>query len=347
MKTLAGQPYRNTRNIMVERLLRYVEPVQPETELDEVFARFSGNESLPAIPVVKNDRPVGLISRYEFVDSLARSSRSERTVKGLCMDIMNAQPLLVEKSMPLHELSGFLSESGIRHFADGYIITEQGRYIGISTGQDLLREITRAHMETARYANPLTSLPGNVPANEHIEHLFQSGNSFAVCYADLDNFKPYNDVCGYRKGDELIQFTARLFGNVCDPVHDFIGHTGGDDFILVMQSRDWEQRCHRALSAFARTSPTLFDKDHLSFGGYLTGDRKGRIVHHPLPTLSLGAAWVIPELFGSHHEVAEAAAAATGMAKEKRGNSLFIERRRPQSHEATGEQPQGTEAHYG
>ena len=91
---------------------------------------------------------------------------------------MNAAPLLVEKSTPIHELSGFLSESEIRHFTDGFIITEQGRYIGIGTGQDLLREITKAQIETARYANPLTLLPGNVPINEHIEYLLQSGKSF-------------------------------------------------------------------------------------------------------------------------------------------------------------------------
>ncbi|MGA9665173.1 MAG: diguanylate cyclase [Gallionella sp.] len=347
MRKFAGQSYGNASSLMVETVLRRVIPVQPETQLEEISARFSGDESLLSIPVVKNDRPVGLISRHEFVDKLARSSSSERTGEVLCMHIMDAQPLLVERSMPLHELSGFLSESGIRHFAEGFIVTEQGRYIGIGSGQDLLRKITSAHMEAARYANPLTSLPGYVPVNAHIEHLLQSRVCFAVCHADLDNLKPYNDVCGYSKGDELIRFTARLLCNICDPVHDYIGHTGGDDFIVILQSRDWEQRCHRALSAFARTSPTMFDKDHLTFGGYLTGDRKGRIVHHPLPTLSLGVAWVIPEFFGSHHQVAEAAAAAKQMAREKPGNSLFVERRRPQLREMTGGQPRGAEAHYG
>ncbi len=261
--------------------------------------------------------------------------------------MMNAEPLLVEKSTPIQELSEFLSESEIRHFTDGFIITEQGRYIGIGTGQDLLLEITKAQIETSRYANPLTLLPGNVPINEYIEYLLQSGESFAVCYGDLDNFKPFNDVCGYRKGDELIQFTARLLGAVCDPVHDFIGHIGGDDFILVLQSPDWEQRCHRALTAFAHTSSALFDKDHRSIGGYLTGDRQGRIVHHPLPTLSIGVVWVNPELFDSYHEVAEAATVAKKMAKEKPGNSLFIERRRLQQHQIAEEQHESAGAYYG
>ncbi|MEO8332524.1 MAG: diguanylate cyclase [Gallionella sp.] len=333
MKTPVKKPYGNTRNITVETVMRYVEPVQPETEIEKIFANFSDNKNLLAIPVVKHGHPLGLISRYEFVDNLDQPYRRKLLGKELCADVMNSAPLLVEKSTPVNEVSGFLSESEIRHFTDGFIITEQGRYIGVGTGQDLLREITKAQIETARYANPLTLLPGNVPINEHIEHLLQSGKKFAVCCADLDNFKPLNDVCGYSKGDELIQFTAKLLGNICDPVHDFIGHIGGDDFILVLHSTDWEQRCHRALSMFARTSSAVFDKDHRSIGGYLSEDRQGRTVHHPLPTLSIGVIWVNPKLFSSHHEVAEAATVANKMAKEKPGNSLFIERRELQQPE--------------
>lgn len=327
------RPSRSTRGIAVETLLRHVESVQPDTEIEQIFVHFSADKNLRSIPVVKHGRPVGLINRHQFLESFIQPSHCELHGNKPCTELMNAKPLLVEKSTPIHELSGFLSESDIQHFTDGFIITEQGRYIGLGTGQDLLREITKAQIEAARYANPLTLLPGNVPINEHIEHLLQSGKSFAVCYADLDNFKPFNDVYGYCKGDEAIQFTGKLLANVCDPKHDFIGHIGGDDFILVMQSSDWELRCNRALSAFAQTSAVLFDNEHRAIGGYLTGDRHGRIVHHPLPTLSIGVTWVNPELFSSYHEVAEAASDSKKMAKQKPGNSLFIERRRLHQHE--------------
>ncbi|MBI5430787.1 MAG: GGDEF domain-containing protein [Nitrosomonadales bacterium] len=329
----AEQPYRNSRSATVESILRYIDPAQADTEAEKILVRFTENKELRAIPVVKNGRPAGLINRYEFIDTFAQPYRRELLGKKPCAEIMNAEPLLVEKSTPTHELSGFLSESEIRHFTDGFIITEQGRYIGIGTGQDLLREITKTQIETARYANPLTLLPGNVPINEHIEYLLQSGKPFAVCYADLDNFKPFNDVCGYRKGDEAIQFTGRLLGWACDPRHDFIGHIGGDDFILVMQSTDWEKRCHQALESFSQTSSVLFEKEHRAIGGYLSEDRQGRIVHHPLPTLSIGVVWVTPGMFRSHHEVSEAATSAKKMAKKKPGNSLFIERRELQQPE--------------
>lgn len=323
----AEQPYGSKCSITVEALLRYIEPLQPNTEIEKVFACFSANKELRAIPVVKNGRPVGLISRYEFVDSFARPYRRELLGRKPCQNMMNSAPLLVEKSTPIHELSSFLSESGINHFTDGFIITEQGRYLGFGTGQDLLREITNAQIETARYANPLTLLPGNVPINEHIDFLLQSGKSFAVCYCDLDNFKPFNDVYGYRKGDEMIQFTGKLLNHACDPQHDFIGHIGGDDFILVMQSRDWEKRCNQALASFAQTALMLLDESHRSAGGYSSEDRQGRVVHHPSPTLSIGVVCAAAESFHSHHEIAEAATVAKKMAKKKPGNSLFIEQR--------------------
>jgi GGDEF domain-containing protein len=347
MKTNAVQSYEYSRNITVEMVLRYIEPAQPETEIEKIYFDFSKNKHLHAKPVVKNGRPVGLINRHEFVDAFSQPYRREMLGKKPCSSIMNPEPLMVEKSTPTLELSGFLSESDIRHFTDGFIITEQGRYLGIGTVQDLLREITKKQFETARYANPLTLLPGYVPINEHIEHLLQSGKSFAVCYVDLDNFKPFNDVCGYRRGDELIQFTAKLLDAAFDPAHDFIGHTGGDDFIVVLQSKDWEQRCHRALSAFARNSASVFDNDHRSIGGYLTSDRQGRNVHHPLPTLSIGGTWVTPELYESHHEIADVATVAKKIAKEKPGNGLFVERRTLHQHQLTELHISATEASHG
>jgi len=321
------QPYSSRRSITVEVLSRYVEPVHPDTEIDKIFTCFSANKDLRAIPVVNHGRPVGLISRFEFVDCFSQPYRRELLGKKGCKKIMCAEPLLVEKTTPIHELSSFLSESQIRHFTDGFIITDQGRYIGFGTGQDLLREITNAQIETARYANPLTLLPGNVPINEHIDFLLQSGKSFAVCYCDIDTFKPFNDVYGFRKGDELIQITGKLLKNACDLQSDFIGHIGGDDFILVMQSADWENRCNQVLASFSRETLVLFDEKHRSAGGYSSEDRQGNIVHHPLPTLSIGAIWADGEAFHSHHEVAEAASVAKKMAKKKTGNSLFVERR--------------------
>ncbi|MCX7192469.1 MAG: GGDEF domain-containing protein [Proteobacteria bacterium] len=309
------------------KLLSYVEPVQPETSNDQVFERFSGNPALHIIPVVKNGLPVGLINRYQFIDAFAKPFQRELIGKKSCYKLIQSEPLLVEKNMPIEELSHFLAEADTRHFADGFIITENGRYIGVASGQDLLRELTKMQLESARYANPLSLLPGNVPINEHIERLLQANTSFIACYCDLDHFKPFNDAYSYRKGDEMIQLTARLLGWACDHNQDFIGHIGGDDFILLMQSRDWKTRCEQALRSFEQAASLLFKEEHLIDGGYSSEGRDGQIHFHPLTSLSIGAISVSPGQFMSHHEVSAAMSCAKKMAKKIPGNSLFIEQR--------------------
>lgn len=313
--------------ITAANLLTYVEPAHPDSTNDLIFERFAENASLRIIPVVRNGMPLGIINRYSFIDRFAKPFQRELHGKKSCCELCQNEPLLVEKSMPIEELSHFMAEADSRHFADGFIITENGRYIGLASGQDLLRELTQMQLEAARYANPLTLLPGNVPINQHIERLLHANTPFVACYCDLDNFKPYNDTYSYRKGDEMIQLTGRILSWACDPKLDFIGHIGGDDFILLMQSRDWKTRCEHALRSFEQAASLMFQEEHLVAGGYSSEGRDGVVKFHPLTSLSIGAIEVSARQFHSHHEVSAAMTDAKKMAKRISGNSLFVEPR--------------------
>ncbi len=309
------------------KLLSYIEPVQPDMLIDHIIDRFNIDPTLRAIPVVSSGKPVGLINRYSFIDRFAKPYQRELHGKKPCRELIQNTPLLVEKNMPIQELSHFLAESEDRHFADGFIITEQERYIGFASGQALLRELTQMQLEAARYANPLTLLPGNVPINEHIGRLLNADTPFVACYCDLDHFKPFNDTYSYRKGDEMIQLTGRVLSWACDPKLDFIGHIGGDDFILLMQSRDWQTRCEQALRSFEQAASLMFREDHLAAGGYTSEGRDGTVKFHPLSSLSIGAIKIEAGQFPSHHEVSAAMTDAKKMAKKMQGNSLFVEQR--------------------
>ena len=313
--------------MIAQKLLRHIEPVNPETENNQILERFSANPMLRVIPVVQHGIPVGLINRSNFIDHFVKPFQRELLGKKPCSLSMQKEPLLVEKNMPIEELGHFIADADERHFNYGFIITDQGRYIGIASGQDLLRELTQMQITAARYANPLTLLPGNVPINEHIEHLLQAGTPFYACYCDLDNFKPYNDVYSYRHGDEMIQLAGRILSWACDPHLDFIGHIGGDDFILLTRSRDFRARCEQALRSFEQAASLLFKPEHLTAGGYTSEDRHNQAIFHPLVSLSIGASHITAERYFSHHEVSAAATAAKKMAKRTAGNKLFIEQR--------------------
>src|SRR5690606_18071690 len=108
---------------------------------------------------------------------------------------------------------------------------------------------------------------------------------------------------------------------------DFVGHIGGDDFIVVFRSEDWRERCQRVLNQFDSATAHLYKPVHLEQGGYIADDRQGRAVFHRLISLSLGVIEVDTALPYSSYQVAEFAAAAKSEAKKILGNSMFVERR--------------------
>jgi diguanylate cyclase (GGDEF)-like protein len=317
------------RKVTLHRLVLEVEPVSPTDDNDIVYARFDGNTDLLMVPVVTEGKPLGLIHRHHLIDRFARPYRRELYARRACTTFMDSAPLVVDVNMSIHELSALVVESDHRQLSEGFIITEHGRYLGIGKGHDLMREITQMQITAARYANPLTLLPGNVPITEHMGRLLEAGEVFCVCHCDLDNFKPYNDMFGYHKGDDVILLTARVLQACCDAEYDFLGHVGGDDFILLFQSPNWEARCTQVLSEFENALRAILPEEAGARGGFQSEDRRGQQVFYPFPTLSIGAVLVERNTQASHLEVSAAAAEAKRQAKRTAGNSLFVERRQP------------------
>lgn len=324
------------RNATIEkRLLRKVAPVLESTHNDTVYRRFDDEPDLDALPVVKEDgTPVGLINRHFLVDRFARPYHRELYGRKPCSALMDGEPLVVDMHLSIQELSKIVAGSDRRHLANGFIITDQGRYLGMGSGHDLMREITELQIDAARYANPLTQLPGNVPVNERIDHYLEAKVPFCVAYCDLDHFKPFNDVYGFSQGDEIIRLTGRILCEAVDASQDFVGHIGGDDFILVLRSDDWEGRCQGALERFGREVTIFFSDADRERGGYVTENRRGEKEFHPLTTLSIGAVTAEPGMFASCMELSAVAAETKKMAKKIPGNSLYLNQREYGQREA-------------
>jgi len=335
LRPSTGQPPVRSQSAMsratAERLLVMTQPVSPGTNNLEVLARFIRQPDLQSLPVVEDGIPMGLLNRYAFTDLMSRPYSQELYGKRSCTQFMEPEFLVVDQSITIHALSERVVESDPRHILHGFILTRGGRYIGMGSGHDLMREITQMQLSAARYANPLTQLPGNVPIQEHLVARLDSQQPFAVCYWDLDHFKPYNDVYGYRRGDELIQWTGRLLQQRFTNTDDFIGHVGGDDFITVLQDANWEQDVRGLLAQFEAESHAFFNEADAARGGYSSEDRKGHLEFHPLVSLSVGVVCVLPGVYANVHEVAAAASAAKKMAKREAGCSCFLERRLPQA----------------
>lgn len=313
--------------------------VAPATPSQDVLELMMLNPDQHAVAVVEDGIPVGIIHRPAVLDRFIGLYGRELYGKKPCSDFMDADPLIVDKATRMTELSELVVKKGKTAFTQGFVITAEGRYLGLGSGFDLMREVTEMQIVAARYANPLTGLPGNVPIQEHMERLLVNEQTFVTAYFDLDHFKPYNDVYGFRRGDDIIQLLARILQESCVPELDFIGHIGGDDFVVLFQSLDWEVRCHGMLARFDRECLALFNPEHVEAGGYYSEDRRGTMAFHTLVSLSIGAVLVDPAHFHQYQEVARAASEAKHLAKRVDGSSLFVDQRRMPFGRRLAEEP--------
>lgn len=140
-------------------------------------------------------------------------------------------------------------------------------------------------------ANPLTRLPGNISILNELSRRLESKTLFCVCYLDLDKFKAYNDTYGFEHGDDVIRETARVmirnaqkYGNP----DDFIGHIGGDDFVIVTTPEKSDIICEEIIKDFGKTSPSFYNEEDRKKGYIIAHDRKGNLINVPLISISIG-----------------------------------------------------------
>ena len=305
--------------------LLHAPPVAPHASNDEVQEIFLAHEDLHAVAVVDDGRPVAIVNRQTFMQHYAQPYFKEIFGRKPCFLHANHAPRLIEREHDVDELVGILTSQDQRYLADGFIVTENGRYVGLGTGEQLVRSVTEVRLEAARHANPLTFLPGNIPISQHIARLLDKGAEFVACYADLSDFKPFNDHYGYWRGDEMIRLVAQVLLAHSDAQHDFVGHVGGDDFVVLFQSADWLPRCERIVEQFRTLALALYDENARAAGGIEAEDRHGVPRFFRCTTLVIGAVRILRGAFSKVEEVANQAALAKHEAK-RQGDLVWVRR---------------------
>ena len=176
--------------------------------------------------------------------------------------------------------------------------------------------------------NPLSKLPGNTSVQQAIVKAI--GKPLAVCYIDINNFKPYNDAYGFARGDEVIRMLARIISNtVKESVEGgFSGHIGGDDFVFLVPLEQAETVCKTIIHHFDLVVSSIFGEKEKANGYYLSRDRKGN--EQKVPLMGIAIAVVPTNIPGLQHagKVAEIAAELKKVAKKSQESCYIIERRK-------------------
>lgn len=181
-------------------------------------------------------------------------------------------------------------------------------------------------------ANPLTHLPGNVSIERHVEDALKAKRPLAVLYLDLNQFKSYNDAYGYEHGDSVIKATAQLLMRVArEEAHapgSFVGHIGGDDFIIISSPEKMEGLCRRIISEFDALAPSFYKEEDRKRGKIVSTDRQGKIGEFPFISIAIGVCHNRHRPLKTYAQIAEYGAELKKHAKEKAGSAYVLDRRR-------------------
>ncbi len=192
-------------------------------------------------------------------------------------------------------------------------------------------DVLLARTERNVAVHPSTRLPGTTEIEREIRTRLESGALFAICYADLDHFKEFNDRYSYYDGDRVILIVSRILRDVVKglcPSNGFVGHIGGDDFIIILPlDRVWEV-CGETISVFDTLIPYQYSAQDRRTGYFFGKDRRGHLHRVPLMTLSIGIVTNEHRQFSHPAEVSETATEMKMYAKTLPGSVFVVDRRR-------------------
>ena len=290
----------------------------------EAFRKQANLNSLAVLD--EKGRPRGIVHRHSLADVLLKPFGTDLFARKPISRLMSDDFLAVERGQSLQQVSRLLTSRARQRIEEDFIITQAGRYLGMGRVIDVLKLITEQKIQQARYANPLTLLPGNVPIQQCLARLLEQHRDAAVCYVDIDSFKPFNDLYGYARGDEALLCLARCLSSCVDPSADFVGHIGGDDFMLVIASPDWQARLETLTADFLGQCRRFYRSEHLDAGCFIAHNRQGQRETFPLLSLSIGVVQLHAEACASLDagKLAELASQAKRQAKEAAGSSISL-----------------------
>ncbi|MDX8397793.1 MAG: GGDEF domain-containing protein [Mariprofundaceae bacterium] len=303
------------------------EAIHINTLAADILQRFRNDKSINSLAVVNDEQLVlGLVTRRNTLAVFGHQFAHDLN-KGKGVEIlMDENPASFDINTDIDMMSRSMTErEAICHF-DPAIITCNGIYHGLLSIITLLKSITDIRLQQAYDCNPLSRLPGNNSINREIDFRLQNHIDFTMVYADLDSFKAFNDCYGYERGDRVIQMVAKILSNEISP-KDFLGHVGGDDFVLILEPEKWREKLELILTIFAAESAMMYRQEDRQRGYIVAEDRLGEERQFDLMSLSLAVIPCQPKSFVSHISVAEVASEVKHQAKNVRGNSIAINRR--------------------
>jgi len=315
--------------VSIGEIIQHVPTVTPATVVSAVEEIFT-TQQVNGIVVVDDDQPVGLLMKDKLYYQLGTNYGISLYYRRPVDRVMDRSPLIVNAELPLEAVSQMAMSREDYHIYDLIIVVRDGKFLGVVSIMSLLNKITNLQIRRAHNSNPLTGLPGNLVIEDRLKELVETKEPFAVMYLDLDNFKAYNDKYGFERGDRVLRLTSQVLSRSIGKsgsTDDFLGHIGGDDFIIITQPKYVQDISQSIIDLFDHEVKTQYHPDDLAKGYIEVKNRRRQLEQFPIISISIAAVTNEYHTFHNYLEIAEVAADLKKLAKQRAGSCVVCDRR--------------------
>jgi diguanylate cyclase (GGDEF)-like protein len=320
-------PYSAASSAIVGHISRKNPFINPQALGSDVLSMFSKNPSLYALPVVDNNKVCGLIMREKFFARLGTQYGYMLHFNRPISMLMNTHPIIIDFETRVNLVSKIAITRNEEELYDYIIVVKDSLYYGVVTIKDLLEKTTQMEVNYAKHLNPLTGLPGNMLIECKLTESLSGGKPYSILYIDIDNFKVYNDVYGFEAGDKMLQTLAHIITGCVSKItrgSNFVGHIGGDDFVIVIDGYEIDELCGSIIAMFRQKLGSFYNRETLEKGYVVAKNRRGKEEHFGLATLSIACVTNNGRHFKDAVELTEYASKIKAQCKENEDSCYII-----------------------
>ncbi len=273
-------------SLFIESLCTFTETISPDTPVERVYDIMQHIPNCIGLCIVENNIVQGVITKENLLFSLSGRYGYTLHQHKPIRKIMNTNFLMVEHTTSIHAVSQMAMKRPHDQLYDFIVVARRGDYLGTVTIKDLLQKTSEIEVTNAKQQNPLSGLAGNLVIEQQLSLCIDSASPCSIAYLDIDNFKAYNDVYGFHNGDKVIRLLADVLQDVV-PSTQFIGHIGGDDFVVITDDFSAKSLCNEVVQKFEKEVLALYEEKDVKNGYVTVENRHGEIEQFPLISLSV------------------------------------------------------------
>ncbi len=297
---------------------------QPDVMAYKIYQMFKENLDSSEVCILDEEQRIqGVVTRRKLLEEFGGKFGYDLSSKKKIIEFAGGDTLIVHSEMSIEEVSKMALKRSRESLYDSVIVIKKNRYLGSVSVKDLLEAAIEIQVSRAVDANPLTGLSGNSVIQKKIEGLLIKNQAYSVLYFDMDNFKAYNDAYGFHNGDCMIKVLADVLLESSSQ-NEFVGHIGGDDFVVVTGYWDVRNLFDTVITHFREKICSLYCEEDWKNGFIRSKNRQGFEDEFPIVSLSVAVVNNRRKEFRSMQEISKELVIAKKKSKQIEGNSLIF-----------------------